>query len=89
MAKYKQNARTAGRVIDGLAFVVTPHNNTLHTLNSTGTAVWTMAESGCTIESIAAMMTERYDVTPEQAIADAAKFCDELVARQILDRCEE
>ena len=33
MARYRRNPQTAGRIIDGQAFVVTPADNKLHTLN--------------------------------------------------------
>jgi len=80
----RQNPRTAGRVIDGQAFVVTPHDNKLHTLNGTGTWIWERAESGCTLEDIAAGLSARFEVDGGRARADAETFIDDLVARGIL-----
>jgi hypothetical protein len=83
--KYRQNPRTAGRVIDGLAFVVTPDDNKLHTLNATGTEIWRQAETACTLDELAAALARRFAVEPAQARGDAGRFCSDLVARGILE----
>jgi hypothetical protein len=85
MASYRQNPRTAGRVIDGLAFVVTPHDNRLHTLNATGTVIWSLADQAVSLDDLAAGLTRRFAVDAERARADAAAFCADLVARGILE----
>ena len=86
--KFRQNPRTAGRVIDGLASVVTPDDNKLHTLNKTGSRIWVLAENGCTLEEVAADLTRAYDVDDARARDDARQFCEDLVARGILERIE-
>jgi hypothetical protein len=73
-------------VIDGLAFVITPDDNKLHTLNKTGALVWTLAESGCTLEEISLRMANSFEIAREQALTDALHFCEDLVARRILDK---
>lgn len=87
VSTYKQNARTAGRIIDGAAFVITPDDNKLHVLNATGTRVWTLAEPGCTLASIAEALAAEFDVDMARAMVDAHAFCDDLVKRKVLD-CE-
>jgi hypothetical protein len=82
---YRQNPRTAGRVIDGLAFVVTPDDNKLHSLNPTGTYIWLLAENGRTIAEVAASLAQRFDVDPDRARGDAARFCEDLRSRGILE----
>ena len=86
MATYRQNPRTAGRIIDGQAFVVTPDDNKLHTLNKTGSRIWALAEHGCTVDDVAAALAREFDVDAARARADAETFCADLVARQILER---
>ena len=46
MARYRRNPQTAGRVIDGQAFVVTPDDNKLHTLNGAATLLWQLTAAG-------------------------------------------
>jgi hypothetical protein len=86
---YRQNPRTAGRVIDGLAFVVTPDDNKLHSLNVTGTFIWQLAETGRTVGEVAAFLARRFDVPAERARGDAARFCEDLRERGILELLDE
>jgi coenzyme PQQ synthesis protein D (PqqD) len=82
MSKYRQNPRTADRVIDGVAFVVTPDQQAFYTLNGVGTRIWQLAARAVTLDEIVGFLIDRFDVpSPEQARADAAAFCAHLVAR--------
>ena len=81
---YKKNPHTAGRIIDGLAFVVTPDDNKLHTLNDTATHLWQLAANGLTTEAAADELSTRYQVDRETALRDADVCLRDLVARQIL-----
>jgi hypothetical protein len=83
---FRQNPRTAGRVVDGHAFVVTPDDNKLHTLNGTGSCIWEAAEGGRTIDELAAALARRFAVDEVRARADAERFCADLVSRGILQR---
>jgi hypothetical protein len=55
------------------------------TLNDTGIALWNMLESDTTREDMAKALTEEYDVTYDQALADI----DEFVARLDAAGCIE
>ena len=83
---FRQNPRTAGRVIDGLAFVITPDDSKLHALNRTGTRIWELAGDGCTLEQVAEMLARQFAVEAPRARADAEQFCMDLVQRGILVR---
>jgi len=84
MARYRRNPLTAGRVIDGQAFVVTPDDNKLHTLNEAATSLWRLAADGVSTESAAAALCAEYEVDASTAERDAVACLDDLVARQIL-----
>jgi hypothetical protein len=71
-------------VIDGLAFVITPDDHKLHTLNGTGTRIWQLCAGGATAEAVAGALTEGWEVDEPRALADAEKFLADLVARGIL-----
>lgn len=83
---YRRNPQTAGRIIDGQAFVVTPDNSRLHTLNPTATFLWQLASSseGCTAAGAAEELTARYRIDRDSALRDAEACLIDLVARQIL-----
>ena len=89
MRRYRRNPQTAGRVIDGLAFVVTPDDNKLHTLNGTATRLWTLAQAPLSVDDAAAALVEAYEVAPDVARVDAAAFLEDLVARAILVTSDE
>lgn len=83
---YRRNPQTAGRIIDGQAFIVTPDNNRLHTLNATATLLWQLASDGqgCTAERAADELSARYQVDRDSALADAEVCLRDLASRQIL-----
>lgn len=84
MARYRRNPQTAGRIIDGQAFVVTPDDNKLHTLNDAATMLWTLAAQGASIDDAAALLCKEFEVDAVTAQTDAAECLDDLVARRIL-----
>lgn len=81
---YRRNPQTAGRIIDGLAFVVTPDDNKLHTLNTTATYVWQLASEGCTADRAADALTARFEVDRDRALRDIEICLSDLVGKQIL-----
>jgi len=84
MARYRRNPQTAGRIIDGQAFVVTPDDNKLHTLNDAATMLWALAAQGASIDDAAVLLCKEFEVDAETAQVDASACFDDLVARRIL-----
>ncbi|MBE7450848.1 MAG: PqqD family protein [Kofleriaceae bacterium] len=84
MRRYRRNPQLAARVIDEQAFVVTPADNKLHTLNETATTLWAMTAAGMTADDAAAALCAEYEVDLATARRDAEACLEDLVARQIL-----
>lgn len=84
MRRYRRNPQTAGRVIDGQAFIVTPDDNKLHTLNGAATTLWTLAATAISAEDAAAALCEEFEIDQETASRDAVACLDDMTARQIL-----
>lgn len=84
MRRYRRNPQTAGRIVDGLAFVVTPDDNRLHTLNGAATKLWTLAHAPITATQAADALVEMYDVDAETAARDAVECLEDMVRRAIL-----
>jgi hypothetical protein len=82
--RYRKNPETAGRVIDGLAFIITPDDNRLHTLNATATQIWQLSEDGFTEAEAARALATRFEVDEPTALADVRVCLADLVSRQIL-----
>jgi hypothetical protein len=81
---YRRHPQTAGRIIDGLAFVVTADDNKLHTLNAAATRLWQLAASGCTVDDAADELTACFEVERAVAHRDAAACLEDMTARRIL-----
>ena len=77
-ASLKPHPKLAHRVIEGRAFIMDPRDNTLHSLNETGTLVWRALAQGQGPEAAARSIAERFEVTPEEAVEDAAAFLRDL-----------
>jgi hypothetical protein len=82
--RYRRHPQTAGRIIDGLAFVVTADDSKLHTLNAAATRLWQLAAAGCTVEDAADELTACFEVEREVARRDAARCLEDMTARRIL-----
>ena len=74
-----QSERTACRVIDGKAVVITIDQNQLHVLNSVGTRVWELAD-GRSLGQIVAGIVDEFEVEPGQARLDVRSFVEQLLA---------
>lgn len=52
--------------------------NGLLTLNETGALLWKTLQQGADLDGLAAALTQEYEVSPQQAKADAQEFLDTL-----------
>ena len=74
-----QNERTASRVLDGKAVVITIDRNQLHVLNAVGTRVWQLAD-GRSIDAIAEQIVQEFEVDRERAQADVLAFAEQILS---------
>lgn len=81
---YRKNPQTAGRILDGLAFVVTADDNKMHTLNASASVLWSLAATGVTVEQGATALVQQFEVELPVAMSDVAECLASLVARGIL-----
>mgnify|MGYP001575451367 CR=1 FL=1 len=84
LPRYRRHPLTAGRIVDGLAFVITADDNKLHTLNAAATHLWRIAQDGCDANDAAAELARVYEVDDATALRDATRCLEDLVTRQIL-----
>ena len=78
-ALLRQSERTACRIIDGKAVVITIDQNQLHVLNAVGTRVWELAD-GRSFEQVVAGIVREFEVEPERARVDVRSFVEQLLA---------
>jgi hypothetical protein len=79
-----QSPRTAWRVYDGEAVVLSPDDSTLNTLNAVGTLIWELADGKTPVSAIVARICEAFDVDAKQAERDALAFTLKLRERGLL-----
>ena len=76
--------QTAARVFSGEAVIITPAENTVRMLNTVGSRVWELADGRRTVDEIAGVLTQEFDVDMDQARDSASGFVDELAAKGLL-----
>ncbi len=59
--------------------------NGMLTLNETGAFLWQKLEEGADLEGLVAALTGEYNVSPEEARADAKEYCDSLIQAGCLE----
>lgn len=74
-----QSERTACRVIDGKAVVITIDQSELHVLNSVGTRVWELSD-GRAMRSVVDQIVEEFEVTRLCAVEDVVAFARKMLA---------
>jgi hypothetical protein len=75
----RQSVRTASRVMDGKAVVITIDRNQLHVLNAVGTRVWQLLD-GRALGEVIELVVQEFEVSAERASQDVAAFVEQLVA---------
>jgi len=83
------NPDAASRVIDGEAFIITPHDNQIHNLTEVATRVWELGGEGMTVGEIVAKIVEEYEVEAEVAERDVIAFVRDLEERNIVTLKEQ
>ena len=73
----------AYRDIGGQVVVLQPLKDIILTLNETGSAIWSMLD-GRTVADIARMLSERFEVSEEEALNDTRCFLSEMTSRELV-----
>lgn len=83
----------AARMLDGEMMIMSARDSTLFSLNGVGSAIWAAADGHTPLDQIVAQkVCAEFEVSPEQALADAESFVRELAGHGILflsDRPQE
>ena len=79
-----KNENIASRIIDGQAVIMTLNNNTLHTLNETGSRIWELCDGRRRFKDIAKIIHEEYSVDNEAGEMDCEIFLQDLIEKDML-----
>lgn len=77
--------KTASRIIEGEAIIITPEDRTLHILNKVGTRIWETLGEEKTIGEIVNLICLKFKVDKDNAQTDVLEFLQKLYLKQILD----
>lgn len=83
-SKPSHHPRTAARVFDKEAVIISPAENVVRMLNPTGSRIWELADGTHTLEHIAQVLSHEFDVDPDHARASVVAFVSELLARELV-----
>ena len=74
-----RNNNVVWRDIAGQVVIAEGNSGTIHFLNRTASLIWTLADGTRETEGMATEICNRFEATPEQALADAQEFCQQLL----------
>ncbi len=74
----ERSAKTAWRVIEGEAVILSLDTKVLRGLNPVGSRTWELIDGHRTVEQIVAEIVREFEVSTEQADADVRAFVREL-----------
>jgi len=75
---------TASRIIEGEAVILSMETKVLRGLNPVGSRIWELIDGRRSVEEIAHLIIQEFDVQPEEAAKDVRSFVDELLGRGLV-----
>src|SRR5437588_5676069 len=78
--------RVVYETIDGETILVQLETGNYYSLRGTSVEIWSLIESGHSIEEIIAQLKQRYETQSEELEAATQSFVDELVDEQLIER---
>ena len=81
----KRSAEAVFRVVDSEAVIVEPGKGMVNVVNEVGTRVWEWIDGVRTLDEIARLISEEFDVTPEEAGKDLFEFVNELSENKLVE----
>ncbi len=79
-----QNEKVAYRVIDGSAVLVSPEDSFLYRLNPVATRIWELADGRITIEAVAGILFEEFEVDRATALRDTERMTREFSEKGLM-----
>jgi Coenzyme PQQ synthesis protein D (PqqD) len=78
------NPKLAWREMDGEIVIISPEDSVVHELNESASIIWKEADGVRDIVQIAERLAQEFEVSLEQARADAAEMVAFLVGKNLL-----
>lgn len=79
-----KSLHTASRIIDRQAVVVIPGKGQVNLLNPVGSRLWELADGKKSLNELAMLISNEFEVEPEVAYLDTEEFVRELLEKRML-----
>ena len=80
----RHSESVASRALDGEAILVHAEQKKVTVLNGVGARLWELADGQRTVQDMARVIAEEYEVSMVKAESDALAFCRDLEGRGLL-----
>ena len=81
---WQKNPALAWREIDDATVIISPSESVMHELNDTGSFLWKNIDGHKSVEDLAALLAENYEVAPDTALTDTQSLLEEMSSRKLL-----
>ena len=81
----KRSPEAVFRVVDGEAVIVEPGRGLVNVANEVGTRVWEWMDGVRSLDDIARLVCDEFEVTPEEAARDILEFVNELIENKLVE----
>jgi hypothetical protein len=81
-----RSPKTAWRVIEGEAVILSLDTKAFRGLNPVGSRVWELIDGRRSVDEIVEVILREFDVTPERAAEDVHTFVRELLDKELVIR---
>ena len=79
-----KNPKTAWRIIEGEAVILSMDSKVLRGLNPVGSRIWELIDGQRSLEEIIEVVIQEFDVAPADAAQDVRAFIQELLNRGLV-----
>jgi hypothetical protein len=79
-----KNPKTAWRIIEGEAVILSMDTKVLRGLNPVGSRIWDLIDGQRSLEQIVQVILQEFDVTPGEATRDVQAFIQDLLDRGLV-----
>jgi hypothetical protein len=80
----KDSAQVLDRVVDGEALLIHLPSGEYYSLDSVGTLIWENIDGSRSIEDLAELVLDEYDVDREKVVADVLRLIEQLAGEGLL-----
>ncbi len=72
----KKNRDVVQKELNGITYLMNPHDKTVHTLNETASFIWKSFNTPTSIQMIADKLTSEYKIDKHKALEDILDFVE-------------